>query len=197
MRKEKRCLAVVIVLLLLMSLFTACGGQDSDAEETAKTAATVESTIAEEESEAEETKESKATEAVKETTKTSTATKSTTKNSKTETKTSTKNSTSATKETTKQNTSVCYITVEGYCSSKEVAVKNGMTVYDVLKSSGANVSARSTGYGVYVEGINGRFEFDEGPDSGWVYTVNGNRINESCDAHKVSSGDKIVWSYVN
>lgn len=197
MRKEKRCLAVVIVLLLLMSLFTACSSKASDAEETAKTAATVESSIAEEASESEETIETKATESAKETSKATTTTKSTTKNSKTQTKASTKASTSATKETTKKSTSVCYITVEGYCSSKEVATKNGMTVYDVLKSSGANVSARTTGYGVYVEGINGRFEFDEGPDSGWVYTVNGNRINKSCDVCKVSSGDKIIWSYVN
>lgn len=91
---------------------------------------------------------------------------------------------------------VCYITVEDHCSEQAVEVTENMTVYDALKATDAKVSAKSTGYGVYVEGINGRFEFDEGSNSGWVYTVNGNRVSESCDGYKVSGGDQIVWSYV-
>jgi len=91
---------------------------------------------------------------------------------------------------------VCYITVDGYCSSKQIQLKGGESVYEILKKSGASVSARNTGYGLYIEGINGRFEFDEGPTSGWVYTVNGTRPNTSCSNYEVKSGDKIVWTYV-
>ena len=91
---------------------------------------------------------------------------------------------------------VCYITVDGYCSSKQIQLKGGESVYDILKESGASVSARNTGYGLYVEGINGRFEFDEGPTSGWIYTVNGTRPSTSCSNYIVKSGDKIVWTYV-
>ena len=110
--------------------------------------------------------------------------------------------TTSTKAPTKQPTKateaakVCYITVDGYCNSKQIQLKGGESVYDILKATGANVSARNTGYGLYVEGINGRFEFDEGPTSGWVYTVNGTRPSTSCSNYEVKSGDKIVWSYV-
>ncbi len=91
---------------------------------------------------------------------------------------------------------ICYITIDGYCDSKSVEIKSGDSVYDILKKSGASVSARSTGYGVYIEGINGRFEFDEGPTSGWIYIVNGSRPSVSCSNYSVKSGDKIVWTYV-
>jgi hypothetical protein len=91
---------------------------------------------------------------------------------------------------------VCYITVDGYCSNKQIQIKGGESVYDILKATGVSVSARTTGYGLYVEGINGRFEFDEGPTSGWVYTVNGTRPSTSCSNYNVKSGDKIVWTYV-
>ena len=90
----------------------------------------------------------------------------------------------------------CTITVDDFCSSKTIEIVEGETVYDILKKTGASVSARNTGYGVYIEGINGRFEFDEGPTSGWVYTVNGSRPSTSCNKYEVKSGDKIVWTYV-
>ena len=91
----------------------------------------------------------------------------------------------------------CVITVEDHCDSVIVEIAEGGSVYDALQESGADVSARSTGYGLYIEGINGRFEFDEGPTSGWVYTVNGERTSSSCDKYEVKAGDVIVWKYVD
>lgn len=91
----------------------------------------------------------------------------------------------------------CIITVDGFCTSKSVEIVDGSTVYDALKATGVDVSARSTGYGLYIEGIDGRFEFDEGPTSGWVYTVNGERTSFSCDKFEVKAGDEIIWSYVD
>ena len=106
---------------------------------------------------------------------------------------------STTKSTTKssQAAKVCYISIEGYCSNKKVNMQSGDSVYDILNRSGAKVSARNSGYGIYVEGINGRFEFDEGPTSGWMYYVNGSKPNKSFGEYKVSSGDNIVWDYVS
>lgn len=92
---------------------------------------------------------------------------------------------------------VCYITIEDYCSEKEIKIHSGDTVYDILKKSEANVSARKNAYGMYIEGINGRFEFDEGPTSGWIYYVNDSKPNQSCDNYPVSGGDHINWDYVD
>ncbi|PKC51302.1 hypothetical protein RhiirA1_484048, partial [Rhizophagus irregularis] len=55
----------------------------------------------------------------------------------------------------------------------EIEVKNGDTVYEVLKRAtkkyDIELSARNTDMGVYVEGIAGLYEFDKGPKSGWMY----------------------------
>lgn len=97
----------------------------------------------------------------------------------------------ATQSTTKAP-DVCYITIEGYCSSKSITLQGGDTVYSVLCRSGASVS----GSGNYVKGINGKFEFDEGPTSGWTYYVNGFKPGVSCGSYTVSAGDSITWDYV-
>lgn len=90
----------------------------------------------------------------------------------------------------------CTITVEEFCSDKAIEISEGGTVYDVLKATGAELSARKSTHGLYIEGINGRFEFDEGPTSGWVYTVNDERATVSCDEYQVEADDVIVWEYV-
>ena len=85
---------------------------------------------------------------------------------------------------------VCYITIEGYCSSKAVTLQGGDTVYSVLTRSGAAVSAENSQYGIYVNGINGRFASGS---SGWMYSVNGYTPNVGCGSYSVSSGDNIRW----
>ena len=85
---------------------------------------------------------------------------------------------------------VCYITIEGYCSSRAVTLQGGDTVYSVLTRSGAVVSAENSQYGIYVNGINGRFASGS---SGWMYSVNGYTPNVGCGSYSVSSGDNIRW----
>lgn len=84
-------------------------------------------------------------------------------------------------------------------STSTIEFKDGQTVYDVLKracsAAGIPVSARSSSMGVYVEGINGLFEFDCGDTSGWMYSVNGNTPGHSCSEHSVKNGDNITWYY--
>lgn len=47
----------------------------------------------------------------------------------------------------------------------------------------------------YIEGINHLYEFDCGPESGWMYKVNGEFPNYGCSSYEVKSGDDIVWCY--
>ncbi|MDO4176714.1 MAG: DUF4430 domain-containing protein [Bacillota bacterium] len=84
-------------------------------------------------------------------------------------------------------------------ATSTIEFKDGESVYDILKracsAAGIPISARSSSMGVYVEGINGLFEFDCGGTSGWMYSVNGKTPNHSCAEHTVKNGDKIVWHY--
>lgn len=127
------------------------------------------------------------------------ATKTAKNEKKSTTKKQTKNTTrKATKKPTTKATqaNVCYVTVEGYCSGKSVSLQGGDTAYSVLKQSGASVSAEKSQYGLYVKGINGRFEFDEGPASGWKYSVNGSTPSKAADKCGISKGDVVKWYYV-
>lgn len=47
----------------------------------------------------------------------------------------------------------------------------------------------------YVEGINNLYEFDCGPESGWVYLVNGAAPGYGCSSYQVSDGDQISFLY--
>ena len=48
---------------------------------------------------------------------------------------------------------------------------------------------------VYIEGIGNIYEFDCGPQSGWMYSVNGTYPGLGCSAYTLSDGDVIVFSY--
>ncbi len=80
------------------------------------------------------------------------------------------------------------------------AFSRGDSVLDILLSAvrDAGLQIEYTGAGglAYVQGINDLYEFDEGPESGWVYTVNGEEIFESAGAYKPKDGDVIVWQYI-
>jgi len=211
MKKKSLLIIALIFVMALASLMVACGSGNEPAADADRQTTAAKQKVEQTEETSEEVKITEATKATEaaETTKATETVKATEakkaksfSDKKSEPTTSTK---APAKQPTKQNTSatkateaekVCYITVDGYCSNKQVQLKGGESVYDILKKSGASVSARNTGYGLYVEGINGRFEFDEGPTSGWVYTVNGTRPSTSCSNYEVKSGDKIVWSYV-
>ena len=114
------------------------------------------------------------------------------------TKQTTKTAANTSKATTAATTAattqsqVCYISIDGYCSGKAISIQGGDTAYSILTRSGASVS----GSGSYVRGINGRFEFDEGPQSGWKYSVNGYTPNVGAGSYSVKAGDSISWYYV-
>ncbi len=86
-------------------------------------------------------------------------------------------------------------------STTTVSISEGDSVYDVLRracsAAGIQMEASYTAaYGsYYVEGIGHLYEFDCGPESGWMYKVNGWFPNYGCSSYSVSDGDAIVFCY--
>lgn len=84
---------------------------------------------------------------------------------------------------------------------KEADCRNGSTAYSVLEDVIGEANLRTTGSDdtVYVTGIrvDGTWleEFDYGPESGWMYSVNGVFNQKSSGAVKVEDGDDVVWVY--
>ncbi|QQY80150.1 uncharacterized protein DUF4430 [Keratinibaculum paraultunense] len=81
----------------------------------------------------------------------------------------------------------------------EVELNDGDTVFDVLKrvvkDKGIQMEYKGRKSSVYIRGIHNIYEFDRGPESGWVYRVNGKVPQVSCGAYKLKDGDKIEWLY--
>ena len=83
----------------------------------------------------------------------------------------------------------------------KVEVPEGSSVFDVLlkvcKENKIQIeSSTSPVYkSVYVEGINQLYEFDCGPSSGWLYSVNGVLPNYGCDKYDLKDGDVICFYY--
>jgi len=81
-----------------------------------------------------------------------------------------------------------------------VTLQSGDTVFSVLKRAcqAAGVSLDSSqmpGYSAYIKGIGNLEEFDCGPQSGWVYSVNGAYSSTGCSKYTVKAGDAIAFRY--
>ena len=80
-----------------------------------------------------------------------------------------------------------------------VAVEPGDTVLDVLvgitRSRKIHLDVRGRGTTGYVIGIDNLYEFDHGPSSGWMYSMNGDFPDRGAGSRKVSEGDRIHWVY--
>ena len=93
-----------------------------------------------------------------------------------------------------------YVPKNGYIlNNYTCAVNSGDTVFDVLEKACDDnsiiLTSHSSGYGVYVAGINNLDEFDCGSQSGWKYKVNGVDANRSCGYYKLTGGENIVFYY--
>jgi hypothetical protein len=86
-------------------------------------------------------------------------------------------------------------------ASRTVTFTQGETVFDVLQRE-----CRNSGIPMefsfhplyntrYIEGIDNLYEFDGGPQSGWMYSVNGWYPNYGCGAYVLRDGDVIKWRY--
>lgn len=88
-------------------------------------------------------------------------------------------------------------------ASQSVQADTNETVWDVIKrvadQQGLTIQAKfSDKYNsYYIEGVNGLAEFDNGSNSGWMYTVNGTHPEVGVSAKYVKNGDKIVLHYTD
>ena len=85
----------------------------------------------------------------------------------------------------------------------EYVLRPGDTVFDLLlrtvrhnriqmEYQGADKNAFKS---VYIQGINYIYEFSCGPQSGWIFTVNGEFPDKGCSTYKLSDGDRVSWIY--
>ncbi|MBB4823244.1 hypothetical protein HNO89_000462 [Sporosarcina luteola] len=84
-------------------------------------------------------------------------------------------------------------------SPTRVSLQDGETAYTVLRriASEQGISLESIGDGptLYVQSIDGLGEFDGGPQSGWMYSVNGVFPQYSAGLYTLQDGDNLRWQY--
>ncbi len=82
---------------------------------------------------------------------------------------------------------------------RAVEIKEDDKVLDVLiritRREEIQMDFRGSGAGAYVEGIGNLYEFDRGPESGWMYKVNDSFPNRSAGTWPVEPGDHLKWAY--
>lgn len=79
----------------------------------------------------------------------------------------------------------------------DMTMKEGATAYSILTDTGLPYTKTGFGSATYVRSINGLYEKDHGPLSGWMYKVNGVAPNVSAASYHLKKGDQVVWYYVN
>ena len=81
----------------------------------------------------------------------------------------------------------------------KVDLHKGDTAYDVLykvtKDKNISMESSDTAGNKYVKGIDNFYEFSCGPESGWLYQVNGKKPNKSSSDYKVKRNDVIDWKF--
>lgn len=85
-----------------------------------------------------------------------------------------------------------------YFPAQSLSIRPGEdTAFSLLQKTGLTYkyNYHKTYSGVYVSAIEGLAEFDGGPNSGWMYRVNGVFPNHSASLHKIYAGDKVEWLY--
>lgn len=93
------------------------------------------------------------------------------------------------------------VPASGLLYSATISFTAGESVFDVLqramKEAGIPMEFTSVPvYGsAYIEGIANLYEFDCGPLSGWVYSVNGVFPNYGCSKYTLKDGDQVLWQY--
>ena len=83
----------------------------------------------------------------------------------------------------------------------EVEFESGSSVFDVFrqqlkeKKIHFEYTDASVYDSVYIEGIGNLYEYDCGPQSGWMFSVNGNYPGLGCSAYTLADGDVVLFSY--
>lgn len=81
----------------------------------------------------------------------------------------------------------------------DVELQSGDTAFTLLKrvadERGIQIDYIGNVTTLYVQAIGGLGEFDGGPDSGWMYSVNGIYPNYSAGLYTLQDGDVLRWRY--
>lgn len=84
-------------------------------------------------------------------------------------------------------------------NAKQVNIISGDTVYSALNrycsSNNILLSAHRTGTSMYISAIDGVAEFNFGPQSGWIYCVNGKFPSYGCSSYKLNGGENVKFIY--
>ena len=84
-------------------------------------------------------------------------------------------------------------------SEHTICVPEDSTAFDALveaaREQQLQVEHSGSAFGEYVQGIGGLYEFDCGSESGWLYSVNGERPSVSAGAYRLSQGDVVEFVY--
>ena len=93
---------------------------------------------------------------------------------------------------------VSYVTVKGPNGNLKArtayAWYNGMSVLNILQSSGLRIETDNSGN--YVQSVEGVGEFDLGKNSGWLYSVNvATPTNKASNSYILSPNDNVLWYY--
>lgn len=83
-----------------------------------------------------------------------------------------------------------------FFENKALEIESGETAFSLLEKTNLCIDVDiNTQYGVYVRGIEGLSEMDEGPNSGWLYKVNGIFPGHSSAYERIYENDYIEWIY--
>lgn len=83
----------------------------------------------------------------------------------------------------------------------ECSFEAGESVFDLLyrETRARKIHmeyVQTPAYGsAYIEGIGNLYEFDGGPQSGWMFSVNGEFPNYGCSKVVLEDGDRVEWVY--
>lgn len=86
-------------------------------------------------------------------------------------------------------------------AATEVEFSAGDAAFDVLRSTlrekkiHFEYTDASAYNAVYIEGIGNLYEYDCGPQSGWMYSVNGTFPSLGSSSYTLSDGDVVVFNY--
>lgn len=68
-------------------------------------------------------------------------------------------------------------------------------LHRVVELEGLYIEYAGSGRGAYVQGIEDYFEFDYGPVSGWLYSVNGEFPQVGVGRYDLSPSDQLIYHY--
>ncbi|WP_125153166.1 DUF4430 domain-containing protein [Clostridium rectalis] len=84
---------------------------------------------------------------------------------------------------------------KGWGVEKFKKPSNAHAIAKLLNDNHIDYDLQDYGWSLYMSMINGDREFDQGPMSGWMYSVNGSLPPVGCNGKPLKEGDEIVWFY--